>query len=126
MKNTDGSFTRGGWTEPSIPMNTTIERSLYVSCMCSNYNAQRLQEPHGLELPVGLVLWKRFNFDYHVSFTPEEVAEGKTYYNYEVRPLGASPSVEARPPLTPREPLIGRSSRSKLATTINRISTMIS
>ncbi|MFA6289026.1 MAG: DUF899 domain-containing protein [Opitutaceae bacterium] len=23
-----------------------------------------------------------FNFDYHVSFTPEEMAEGKVYYNY--------------------------------------------
>jgi predicted dithiol-disulfide oxidoreductase (DUF899 family) len=26
-----------------------------------------------------------FNFDYHVSFTPEEAASGKVYYNYEVR-----------------------------------------
>jgi predicted dithiol-disulfide oxidoreductase (DUF899 family) len=25
-----------------------------------------------------------FNFDYHVSFTPEEVAQGKIYYNYEM------------------------------------------
>jgi predicted dithiol-disulfide oxidoreductase (DUF899 family) len=31
-----------------------------------------------------------FNFDYHVSFTPEEVAEGKAYYNYAVRPIDAS------------------------------------
>jgi predicted dithiol-disulfide oxidoreductase (DUF899 family) len=23
-----------------------------------------------------------FNFDYHVSFTPEELAKGETYYNY--------------------------------------------
>jgi predicted dithiol-disulfide oxidoreductase (DUF899 family) len=27
-----------------------------------------------------------FNFDYHVSFTPEEIAAGKAYYNYAVRP----------------------------------------
>ena len=27
-----------------------------------------------------------FNFDYHVSFTPEQIADGKAYYNYEVRP----------------------------------------
>jgi predicted dithiol-disulfide oxidoreductase (DUF899 family) len=27
-----------------------------------------------------------FNFDYHVSFTPEQIAEGKAYYNYGVRP----------------------------------------
>jgi len=27
-----------------------------------------------------------FNFDYHVSFRPEQIAEGKAYYNYEVRP----------------------------------------
>jgi predicted dithiol-disulfide oxidoreductase (DUF899 family) len=31
-----------------------------------------------------------FNFDYHVSFTPAEIAEGKAYYNYEVRPISAS------------------------------------
>ena len=31
-----------------------------------------------------------FNFDYHVSFTPEEIAAGKAYYNYEVRPISAS------------------------------------
>jgi predicted dithiol-disulfide oxidoreductase (DUF899 family) len=31
-----------------------------------------------------------FNFDYHVSFTPEEIAKGKAYYNYEVRPVSAS------------------------------------
>jgi predicted dithiol-disulfide oxidoreductase (DUF899 family) len=31
-----------------------------------------------------------FNFDYHVSFTPEEIAAGKAYYNYAVRPITAS------------------------------------
>jgi predicted dithiol-disulfide oxidoreductase (DUF899 family) len=31
-----------------------------------------------------------FNFDYHVSFTPEQIAEGKAYYNYAVRPITAS------------------------------------
>jgi predicted dithiol-disulfide oxidoreductase (DUF899 family) len=39
---------------------------------------------------VGLVLWKRFQFRYHLSFTPEEIAEGKAYYNYGIRPIGAS------------------------------------
>jgi predicted dithiol-disulfide oxidoreductase (DUF899 family) len=28
-----------------------------------------------------------FNFDYHVSFTPEEMAEGTVYYNYGQRPF---------------------------------------
>ena len=28
-----------------------------------------------------------FNFDYHVSFTPEQLAQGKVYYNYAMRPL---------------------------------------
>jgi len=28
-----------------------------------------------------------FNFDYHVSFTEEELARGKVYYNYELRPF---------------------------------------
>ena len=27
-----------------------------------------------------------FNFDYHVSFTPEQIAAGEAYYNYQVRP----------------------------------------
>lgn len=31
-----------------------------------------------------------FNVDFQVSFTPEQRAEGKTYYNYELRPI-ASP-----------------------------------
>jgi predicted dithiol-disulfide oxidoreductase (DUF899 family) len=31
-----------------------------------------------------------FNFDYHVSFTPEEIAEGKAYYNYADRPIDVS------------------------------------
>jgi predicted dithiol-disulfide oxidoreductase (DUF899 family) len=29
-----------------------------------------------------------FNFDYHVSFTPEEVFKGKAYYNYEFQDVG--------------------------------------
>jgi predicted dithiol-disulfide oxidoreductase (DUF899 family) len=31
-----------------------------------------------------------FNFDYHVSFTPEQVAAGQAYYNFGVRPIGVS------------------------------------
>lgn len=31
-----------------------------------------------------------FNFDYHVSFTPEQLAEGKADYNYEVRSVKSS------------------------------------
>ena len=31
-----------------------------------------------------------FNFDYHVSFTSEQIAEGKAYYNYGVRPITVS------------------------------------
>jgi len=34
-----------------------------------------------------------FSFDYHASFTPEEMAEGKAYYNYEVRPSTMSDDV---------------------------------
>src|SRR6516225_5897352 len=34
-----------------------------------------------------------FSFDYHASFTPEETAEGKAYYNYEVRPSTMSDDV---------------------------------
>ena len=28
-----------------------------------------------------------FNYDYHVSFTEDEIGQGKVYYNYEVRPI---------------------------------------
>ena len=31
-----------------------------------------------------------FNFDYHVSFTPEEIARGKASYNYAIRPIDTS------------------------------------
>jgi predicted dithiol-disulfide oxidoreductase (DUF899 family) len=29
-----------------------------------------------------------FNFDFHVSFTPDEIARGEAYYNYEMRKIG--------------------------------------
>jgi predicted dithiol-disulfide oxidoreductase (DUF899 family) len=29
-----------------------------------------------------------FNYDFHVSFTPEQVASGRAYYNYELRDVG--------------------------------------
>ncbi len=29
-----------------------------------------------------------FNYDYHVSFTPQEIANGEAYYNYETRKIG--------------------------------------
>src|SRR5215510_12219683 len=31
-----------------------------------------------------------FNFDYHVSFTPNEISEGWAYYNYDFREIGTS------------------------------------
>jgi predicted dithiol-disulfide oxidoreductase (DUF899 family) len=34
-----------------------------------------------------------FNFDYRVSFTPEEIAAGKAYYNYAIRPNTISDQV---------------------------------
>ena len=42
-----------------------------------------VQEAHGLALQVGVVVRQRFNRDYHVSFTKEELATGKVYYNYD-------------------------------------------
>jgi predicted dithiol-disulfide oxidoreductase (DUF899 family) len=29
-----------------------------------------------------------FNYDFHVSFTPDEVARGEAWYNYETRNIG--------------------------------------
>jgi predicted dithiol-disulfide oxidoreductase (DUF899 family) len=34
-----------------------------------------------------------FNFDYHVTFTPEEISTGKGYYNYGDWQIGASEEV---------------------------------
>lgn len=34
-----------------------------------------------------------FNFDYQASFTPEQIAEGKAYYNYAVQPSSVSDQV---------------------------------
>ena len=31
-----------------------------------------------------------FNFDYHASFASAQIAEGKTHYNYEIRPIDVS------------------------------------
>jgi predicted dithiol-disulfide oxidoreductase (DUF899 family) len=31
-----------------------------------------------------------FNFDYHVSFTPEQIASGQMFYNYEMRSIGSN------------------------------------
>jgi predicted dithiol-disulfide oxidoreductase (DUF899 family) len=31
-----------------------------------------------------------FNFDYHASFPSAQIAEGKAYYSYEIRPNGVS------------------------------------
>ena len=43
-----------------------------------------------MELPWVSSHGSDFNFDYHVSFTPEELAAGEAYYNYAVRPVTAS------------------------------------
>jgi predicted dithiol-disulfide oxidoreductase (DUF899 family) len=34
-----------------------------------------------------------FNFDYQASFTPEQIAEGRSLYNYEIRPAKAADQV---------------------------------
>ena len=45
--------------------------------------APRLQEADGLDRRMGVVLDSDFNYDYHVSFTKDELASGEVYYNYE-------------------------------------------
>jgi predicted dithiol-disulfide oxidoreductase (DUF899 family) len=49
----------------------------------------------GVERPYWSCPWvsscgSDFNFDYYVLFTPEQMAEGKAYYNYEARPIDVS------------------------------------
>ncbi len=41
-----------------------------------------VQETDGLELSLALIRRSHFNFDYHVSFTPDELRAGKVEYNY--------------------------------------------
>ena len=51
-----------------------------------------VQETHGLAVPVGSSYGSDFNADFHVSFTKEEMAQGKVDYNYTMQ---AFPSAEA-------------------------------
>ncbi len=44
--------------------------------------ARRVQGTDGLEFPLVLLGGQRFNFDYRVSFTPEELDAGEVEYNY--------------------------------------------
>ncbi|MGK9169587.1 DUF899 domain-containing protein [Inquilinus limosus] len=47
----------------------------------------------GWSFPWVLSFGSDFNFDYQVSFTPEQIAEGKALYNYEIRPNKISEQV---------------------------------
>ena len=51
---------------------------------------QCLQEAHGLELPVGLVRGKRFQFRLSRVVHGPGDRRGQAYYNYAVRPITAS------------------------------------
>ena len=42
----------------------------------------RLQGAHGLELPWASSYGSDFNYDFHVSFTEEQLAAGRVDYNY--------------------------------------------
>lgn len=53
-------------------------------------NIEAYKKRMGWSFPWVSSLGSDFNFDCHVSFTPEQLAEGKTYYNYGVRPVGSS------------------------------------
>jgi predicted dithiol-disulfide oxidoreductase (DUF899 family) len=44
----------------------------------------------GWSFPVYSSAGSDFNFDYHVSFTPEQLKAGQAEYNYRVDPVGMS------------------------------------
>src|SRR5882762_7415249 len=59
----------------------------------SNLDRDRgLQEGHGMAVQVGVFVRERLNFDYHVSFSKDEMAKGKVYCNYSMTEF---PSEEA-------------------------------
>ena len=50
---------------------------------------ERYKQRMGWRFPWVSSFHNDFNYDFHVSFTPEEVKSGAAYYNYEHRPVGS-------------------------------------
>jgi predicted dithiol-disulfide oxidoreductase (DUF899 family) len=48
-----------------------------------------IQEAHGVEIPVESASGTDFNYDYHVSFTKDDLATGKVLYNDTETPVQA-------------------------------------
>jgi predicted dithiol-disulfide oxidoreductase (DUF899 family) len=51
------------------------------------YKIAAYRERMGWSFPWVSSYWSDFNFDYQVSFTPEQLAEGAAYYNYKLTPM---------------------------------------
>lgn len=62
--------------------------SLVVSARAPLWVLQAFRQRMGWQFDFVSSLGSEFNFDYHVSFRPEELASGQVYYNY--RPTEAS------------------------------------
>ena len=70
------------WRDPASPCARRHLRRRLAGSACSD---RRVQEAHGLALPLGLFGANDFNYDYHVSFTRQH-AKGKVDYNFEPKP----------------------------------------
>jgi hypothetical protein len=61
---------------------------LYSSCGAPLASLQAFKQRMGWRFPWVSSSGSDFNFDYHVSFTPEQLATGEVYYNYKTIPAG--------------------------------------
>jgi predicted dithiol-disulfide oxidoreductase (DUF899 family) len=62
--------------------------SLVVASRAPLADLQAFKERMGWRFPWVSSSGSDFNFDYHVSFTPEQLATGEVYYNYKTIPAG--------------------------------------
>jgi predicted dithiol-disulfide oxidoreductase (DUF899 family) len=60
--------------------------TLVVSSRAPLHDLQAFQKRMGWQFPWVSSQGSDFNFDYHVSFTPDQIASGEVYYNYQTVP----------------------------------------
>lgn len=78
-----------GHPDPPQPPRRHLHRRL----ACTVRQDRSLQESDGLDLPWVSPYGSDFNFDYRVSFTPEQIAAGEASYNYRRQPIDISEQV---------------------------------
>ena len=70
------------------PASIEPRRSLVVASRAPFADLQAFKQRMGWRFPWVSSSGSDFNFDYHVSLTPEQLATGEVYYNYKTIPAG--------------------------------------